>query len=179
MDIRVITEDEFLKTLENENIHIDELSSMLVNKLREAEKKVATAESCTGGLISKRITDVSGASAVFDCGVCSYANAIKEKVLGVKRESLKLWGAVSPQVALEMAQGVRALSSADIGISTTGIAGPGGGTEEKPVGLIYIGIAKEGSSTVIKADFTAKKGSRDNKRHLATALALYCGFLVI
>ena len=138
--------------------------------------KIATAESCTGGLISKLLTDESGVSAVFDCGVCSYANAIKEKILGVDSETLRTKGAVSPEVAAQMAQGVRRLADADVGLSTTGIAGPTGGTDTKPVGTVFIGISTSDNTRVIKADFSANFNNRDKNRQLAACLALYCGF---
>lgn len=116
------------------------IQEQLVNALQEKELVLATAESCTGGLVSKKITEVAGCSAVFTCGVCSYANEIKEHVLGVKHSTLQQYGAVSEETAREMAAGVRHLSGATIGISTTGIAGPGGGTRQKPVGLVYIAV---------------------------------------
>ena len=113
----------------------------LVNTLKDKKLTIACAESCTGGLVAKTITDVGGCSSVFLGGVVSYANEIKEKVLGVKCETLKKYGAVSEFTAMEMADGVRRLCNSDIGISTTGIAGPGGGTEEKPVGTVYVGFS--------------------------------------
>ncbi len=166
----------FMKELENNNIEMNALPSLLVEVLREKGLKVATAESCTGGLISKMITDVSGASDVFDCGVCSYANEIKEKLLGVSAEDLKLRGAVSEEVAMAMAKGVRKLSGADIGISTTGIAGPTGGTKEKPVGTVWIGISVMGKNYAILANLATKNATRDKIRQSATFLAIYCGF---
>ena len=112
-----------------------------VKLLTEKNLKIASAESCTGGLISEMITDVSGASAVFECGVCSYSNAVKMKLLGVKKETIDKYTEVSVQTAEEMAKGVLELSSADISVSTTGVAGPSGGTDENPVGTVCIGIA--------------------------------------
>ncbi|HLI52251.1 MAG TPA: nicotinamide-nucleotide amidohydrolase family protein, partial [Thermomicrobiaceae bacterium] len=99
---------------------------------------IATAESCTGGLIAHRITTVSGSSAYFVGGVVSYSNALKQKLLGVTEETLRTAGAVSRECALQMAGGVRRLTGATVGISSTGIAGPGGATPTKPVGLVYI-----------------------------------------
>ncbi|MBE6898542.1 MAG: competence/damage-inducible protein A, partial [Ruminococcaceae bacterium] len=121
-------------------IDIGDLQTAAVTRLKEKGLHVATAESCTGGYVSKRITEVDGASSVFDCGVCSYSNDIKEKVLGVSHDTLVAYGAVSEQTAREMAAGVRRLSGAEIGVSTTGIAGPGGGSPEKPVGLVYVAV---------------------------------------
>lgn len=117
------------------------IATRLVELLRQQDRTVATCESCTGGLISKSITDIAGSSAVFGYGVCTYANQAKEKLLGVKHETLERYGAVSEQTAIEMAKGMLALSNADIAVSTTGIAGPDGGTDEKPVGLVYSAIA--------------------------------------
>ena len=117
-----------------------ELSYELVRLLSEKGLTISTAESCTGGLIAKCITDVGGASAVFFGGVVSYDNSVKESVLGVSHETLREHGAVSAQTACQMAQGVCQLMKTDIGISTTGIAGPGGGTPQKPVGTVYIGF---------------------------------------
>lgn len=101
------TADDLEKIFKDENINPDELQNMVVEKLKNNNLKLATAESCTGGLLSGRITAVSGASEVFDCGVCSYANKIKHKVLGVSEETLNTLGAVSPETALQMAEGVK------------------------------------------------------------------------
>ena len=159
---------------------MEDLPQLLVKELSDKNLKIATAESCTGGLISKMITDISGASAVFDCGVCSYANEIKEKVLGVSALDLQTKGAVSDKVAMQMAEGVRKLSGADIGISTTGIAGPTGGTELKPVGTVYIGVSTVSQNYSLLAnlavDVMAKNATRDKIRQYAALLAIYCGF---
>ncbi len=168
--------DGFMKELENNDIEIAELPELLVKELSERKLKIATAESCTGGLISKMITDVSGASAVFDCGVCSYANKIKAKVLSVSEEDLRIKGAVSREVAMQMAKGVRELSGSDIGISTTGIAGPTGGSKEKPVGTVFIGVSTIGKNYGILANLAAKNATRDKIRQSAAFLAIYCGF---
>lgn len=129
-------------------VDVDNLQTAAVELLRTHGLKVSVAESCTGGYLAKRITDIPGSSDVFECGIVSYANGIKAKILGVKEETLAQYGAVSPQTAREMAGGVRALSGADIGVSLTGIAGPGGGSEEKPVGLVYLGISSPWHSEV-------------------------------
>lgn len=121
-------------------VDVDNLQTAAVRLLAEKGLKAAVAESCTGGYLAKRITDVPGSSGVFECGVVTYANRIKAKLLGVREETLDTHGAVSPETAMEMADGVRALSGADIGLSLTGIAGPGG-EERKPVGLVYLGIS--------------------------------------
>ena len=122
---------------------VDSLSAAhsLVKLLALKEKTIATAESCTGGLVSASITEVPGSSEVFGFGVCTYANEAKMHLLGVKQETLEKFGAVSEQTAIEMADGVRKLSGSDIALSLTGIAGPGGGSEEKPVGLVYLGVS--------------------------------------
>ncbi len=119
------------------------IQEVLVLALKRKHLKIATAESLTGGMISKMITEVSGSSAVLECGICSYSNRIKHEILGVSMETLEKYSEYSAQTACEMADGVRKLSRADIGISTTGIAGPGGGSEKKPVGLVYIGISSK------------------------------------
>jgi len=102
---------------------------------------LATAESCTGGSIASGITAISGASSVFDCGIVAYHNRIKQQILGVKAETLETHGAVSEQTVIEMAEGVKKLVGADYAIATSGIAGPGGGTSEKPVGTVWIAIS--------------------------------------
>ncbi len=101
--------------------------------------KIATAESCTGGLVSQLITSVGGASEIFELGLCTYSNRFKHKLLDVPEEELDKYGAVSAQVAISMAKGLKKLSGADITVSVTGIAGPSGGTKEKPVGTVYMG----------------------------------------
>ncbi|MBN1455352.1 MAG: CinA family protein [Methanomicrobia archaeon] len=109
--------------------------------LRCSGRTLATAESCTGGLVGDRITNISGSSEYYKGGVVAYANEVKESVLQVARTILTEKGAVSAECAVAMANGVRTLLDSDIGISTTGIAGPTGGTPEKPVGLVYIALA--------------------------------------
>ncbi len=121
-------------------VDVGDLQTAAVQALREKGLTAATAESCTGGLVGKRITEVPGSSEVYGFGVVTYANEAKMKLLGVKAETLESHGAVSPQTAAEMAAGARALSGADIAVAITGIAGPGGGSTEKPVGLVYIGV---------------------------------------
>lgn len=127
-----------------------ELCTKIVDILKQRGLTLSTAESCTGGLVAKSITDVSGCSSVFYGGVVSYDNSVKQGVLGVKEETLNTYGAVSYETAREMAQGVRRALNTDIGISTTGIAGPGGGTPAKPVGTVYIGIATSDSVQSIR-----------------------------
>lgn len=112
----------------------------VITALLETGKTVSTAESCTGGMVGAAFTAYPGVSAIFSEGVITYANEAKLR-LGVKEETLRNFGAVSHETAREMAEAVRRRAGTDIGISTTGIAGPGGGTEKKPVGLVYVGIA--------------------------------------
>jgi nicotinamide-nucleotide amidase len=140
-------------------------AEQLVSLLREKSMTLAAAESCTGGWFSKRIVDAAGASAVFLGGVVSYTNEIKEKILGVTRETLSAHTAVSAPVAVEMAKGVRERFGADIGISVTGLAGPGGGTMEIPVGRVFIGIATEGKTEVLTLTLS---GAREDVRYAAT-----------
>ncbi|MCR5635636.1 MAG: competence/damage-inducible protein A [Clostridiales bacterium] len=119
-----------------------DMQTALVELLKANNITVSTAESCTGGLISKLITDVSGASTVFECGICSYSNRIKSGVLNVSEDILSEYGAVSHQTAIQMAENVRNIVGSDIALSVTGLAGPQG-DERKPVGLVYIGISSK------------------------------------
>jgi len=134
-------------------IDVSSLEEVVVKGLIEKGLTVATAESCTGGLVGKRLTDISGSSSCYLGGVVSYANEVKMNVLGVSAETLRAHGAVSSETAIEMARGVRKLMGTDIGVSTTGVAGPGGGSPEKPVGTVYIGICADGLEKVIKPEF--------------------------
>ena len=155
-------------------IDIGDLQTAAVTRLKEKGLHVATAESCTGGYVSKRLVDVDGVSEVFDCGVCSYSNDIKEKVLGVSHDTLVAYGAVSEQTAREMAAGVRRLSGAEIGVSTTGIAGPGGGSPEKPVGLVYVAVDSDKYSEVLKLNIPSRSDdAREYIRYIASSNALH------
>ncbi len=176
-DILTITEESLLKELEESNIDLNSINELVVKALAENNMKIATAESCTGGLISKKITEVSGSSAVFDCGVCSYSNEIKNKVLGVDKAVLDTLGAVSAETAKQMAKGVRLLSNSDIAVSTTGIAGPTGATPQKPVGLVYIGLSTAQGDIAVKALLAENKtNTRERVRELAAATALYLAY---
>ena len=148
------------------NISVEEEISLL---LRDTGLTLATAESATGGLIAGLITNVSGSSRYYKGSVVSYASEIKEKVLGVKIDSLRQYGAVSRQVAAEMAQGVRQLMHTDIGIADTGIAGPTGGTLQKPVGLFYIALAS-GDDVIVEEHIF--RGNRIVVRQEAAQAAL-------
>ena len=137
------------------------LVEALVKKLIDKKLTISTAESCTGGLIASEITSVAGSSEIFGSGYVTYANSAKMKMLGVKDKTLADFGAVSQQTAKEMAEGARAASGADIAVSVTGIAGPGGGSAEKPVGLVYTALADDDGTIVKKLNLD---GSRDKVR---------------
>ena len=146
-----------------------QLEDSVVRILKARNKTVTTAESCTGGLLSGRIINVAGASEVFNEGYITYANESKEKLLGVKHETLVQYGAVSEQTAAEMALGAAKAAGADAALSITGIAGPDGGTAEKPVGLVYIGCVVDGNVKTRKFVFT---GNREKNRENAVVCAL-------
>lgn len=154
----------------------DEILDKISIILKEKHLKIATAESCTGGLISHTLTNISGSSEYFDRGIVSYSNNAKTELLGVSENILEKYGAVSEQVAKAMAEGVRKRSNVDIGIATTGIAGPTGGTKEKPVGLVYISISSTNNTIVKKFKFA---GSRlENKESTCNAaLNLFLDFI--
>lgn len=128
----------------------DTLEKSIVDLLREKHLTLAVAESCTGGNLAGRLTDVPGASEVFLAGYVTYANEAKERTLGVPSELLAVHGAVSEPVAAAMAEGARRESGSTFALSTTGIAGPGGGTENKPVGTVFIGLAADGRPTTVR-----------------------------
>lgn len=142
----------------------------IIDSLTKKGLSVATAESCTGGLIASSIVDVPGASDCFNEGYVTYSNEAKMKNLGVRDETLMAYGAVSEQTAKEMALGVRKRAKADFGISSTGIAGPGGGSPKKPVGLVYIACAYGDNSCTVKE--LHLKGDRSQVRAQAAKEAL-------
>ncbi len=146
------------------------LAEKLYRLLKEKSLTVSTAESCTGGLIGAALTSVPGMSECYGYGVVTYANSAKEELLKVKEATLAKCGAVSPDTAKQMAEGVMALSGSDIAVSVTGIAGPTGATLDKPVGLVYIGLAVSGKETqVFKNIFS---GDRDTVRKSTVLKAL-------
>ena len=147
------------------------LEESVVELLAQKKMTVTTAESCTGGLIAGTLVNVAGASDVLNEGYVTYSNDAKERLVGVKHETLEEYGAVSEQTAREMAEGAPKPAAADAALGATGIAGPGGGTEEKPVGLVYIGCYVNGETTVKECRF---EGSRmENRLHtVETALQL-------
>ncbi|HIJ74907.1 MAG TPA: CinA family protein [Candidatus Hydrogenedentes bacterium] len=143
------------------------LEHIIGERLEARKLTLAVAESCSGGLIAHRITNVPGASAYFLGGVVAYANDAKTRVLGVPAEHIAAHGAVSEHVAKQMAEGVRRLFTAHIGLGVTGIAGPGGGTAGKPVGLVYVACAKANQTWAIRNEFS---GTREEvKRQTAEA----------
>ena len=164
-------EDRIIRTMGRHVIGFDQdtLPEVVGKLLREAGLQVAFAESCTGGLAAKLITDLPGSSEFFWGGVVSYANEAKMKLLGVSESTLSRHGAVSPETAQEMARGIRERAGVDIGISITGIAGPGGGSSEKPVGLVYMGLADNREVKVKEQRFI---GSREAVRILTAKSAL-------
>ena len=144
------------------------LEGAVARLLQKKGATLALAESCTGGLLAKRLTDMPGSSAYFKEGLITYSNEAKERLLGVPHDLLLEHGAVSDPVARAMAEGARKSSGADYGLSVTGVAGPGGGTEEKPVGLVFVGISGANGTSAEKLDFTAWARSRDAIRERST-----------
>lgn len=147
----------------------DELPAIVVARLAARGEKVALAESCTGGLLAALLTDVPGASAVLDLGVVAYANAMKERVLGVPAEALAAHGAVSEPVARALAEGARRAANATYGIGITGIAGPSGGTPEKPVGTVHLALSSSHGTEAVVRQY---RGDRERIRRQAAFEAL-------
>lgn len=145
------------------------LEEKVVKELQNRGYTITTAESCTGGLLAGRILNVSGASEVYNEGHITYSNEAKERLLGVSHDTLERYGAVSRQTAGEMAKGAALAANAQVGLSTTGIAGPSGGTPEKPVGLVYVGCCLNGVVTVEECRF---HGNREENRNAAVEAAL-------
>ena len=152
---------------------IEKLASAVVNELAAGGKAVATAESCSGGWIAKAITDIPGSSAAFGYGIVSYANGAKESILGVKNQTLVEHGSVSEPVVREMAEGALHLSGADIAVAVSGVAGPDGGTPEKPVGTVWFAWAVRAAGKE-RIDTNCKHfdGDRELIRELTVAHAL-------
>ena len=145
------------------------LEKLIGDLLRKGGWTLSIAESCTGGLICDRITDVSGSSDYFDGGMITYSNESKAKHLGIPLDDIKKYGAASPQVAKKMAQGVRKAFGTNFGLSTTGVAGPTGGTKRAPIGRVFIGLASGRRTWVWKLDL---KGNRREIKKKATEKAL-------
>ncbi len=161
-----------LKEILGSSIYAEEektLQEVTGELLLAAGKTVSTAESCTGGLVASLLTSVPGASGYYLGSVVSYANSVKENVLGVPAKVIDTYGAVSPQCAAAMAEGVRRLTGSDYSVATTGIAGPGGGSEEKPVGLVWVGISSDKGTRTVKFSFRNDR-LRNIERFAASAL---------
>ncbi len=143
----------------------------LLSELKDCGLTFATAESCTGGLIGETITALSGSSEIYEGGIISYSNSVKMRVLSVSEETLSAEGAVSEETAGEMAKGARSITGADIAVSVTGIAGPTGGTAEKPVGTVCFGISTKNDTKTYRKQFGEEK-TRDEIRLMAADFAL-------
>ena len=144
----------------------------LVNKLIKKKLKISFAESCTGGLLSSSITSISGSSKIFNLGLVTYSNQAKIKFLKVNKNIIKKYGAVSHECCLAMVNNLSKISKANINVSITGIAGPRGGTKQKPVGLVYIGIKNGVKTQIYKCLFKSKKRSSIQKATVKKALNL-------
>ena len=152
---------------------IRELAQALVAELTAASKAVATAESCSGGWVAKAITDIPGSSLVFHYGIVSYSNGAKESLLGVNIDTLEQHGAVSAAVVAEMAEGALHLSGADVAVAVSGVAGPDGGSKDKPVGMVWFAWAvRDGSKEKLTASCMNFEGDRELVRELAVVHAL-------
>lgn len=150
-----------------------ELEESLVKLLSERNMTITTAESCTGGLIAGTLVNVAGASDVLNEGYVTYSNEAKQRLVGVSAETLEQFGAVSEPTAGEMAQGAARAANANVAVSATGIAGPGGGSEEKPVGLVYIGCFVDGETRVKECRFSGtRRENREQTVKEALKLAL-------
>lgn len=152
------------------------IEKFLGDLLRKRGLTLVVAESCTGGLVGHRITQAPGSSDYFLGGIIAYSNPVKNRLLGVKQKTLRIHGAVSRETAVEMAGGARRELKADIGLSATGIAGPGGGTKLKPVGLVYVGLADSKTVVARRYEFT---GTRNQIKTQAAdaALTMLCNYL--
>lgn len=150
-----------------------EILKKIFTILKRKKLTVATAESCTGGLISHTLTNISGSSENFDRGVVAYSNQSKMELLDVPKDNLIKYGAVSIEVAKSMAEGIKKKSNVDIGISTTGIAGPTGGSKDKPIGLVFIAISNDKSTIVKKYNFSGSRSEiKTNTCHASLEILL-------
>tara|TARA_B100001778_G_scaffold273881_1_gene236381 strand:- start:254 stop:727 length:474 start_codon:yes stop_codon:yes gene_type:complete len=152
------------------------LSQKVVNLLRKKNLKISFAESCTGGLLSSSITSISGSSKVFTIGLITYSNQAKINILKVPKKIIKNYGAVSYETCLYMVKNLYKISKTDVSVSITGIAGPKGGTKEKPIGLVYIGIKKGTKILVSKNHFNSNKRNLIQKASVNKALNLVLSF---
>ena len=157
----------------NKDESIFTLAEALVSELIAAGKSVSTAESCSGGWIAKSLTDIAGSSQCFGYGIVSYSNGAKESMLGVDAATLQEHGAVSEAVVTEMASGALNLSGADFAVAVSGVAGPDGGTDAKPVGTVWFGWAvRNRDNEALQAQIYALKGDREEIRSQTVILAL-------
>lgn len=147
------------------------LAQALGQRLRDARARLVTAESCTGGWIAKAVTDVAGSSDWFDCGMAAYSYEAKQALLGVRPQTLETHGAVSRETVIEMVSGALVNSGASVAVAVTGIAGPGGGSEDKPVGTVWIGWKRRGGYA--SAELFQFDGDRDAVRRQTVAAALH------
>lgn len=148
---------------------MERLEEIVGRGLLQKGWSIACAESCTGGLLTSRLTDVAGSSAYVKGSVVAYSNEIKARLLGVSEETLRVYGAVSEQTAAEMSEGIRKTIGVDVGVGITGIAGPGGGTAEKPVGLVYISVSGKDGTVVQEHHF---RGTRSEIKQQSAEHAL-------
>ena len=186
VEISLMIQDKNLKNIDQKQKNLDKiiknrlknliygendqtLEEMVGHQLKKKRQTLSVAESCTGGLISHRITNIPGSSTYFNSSTITYSNASKIKLLGVSPQLIKKYGAVSPRVAMAMAQGVRKTGQSDIGIAVTGIAGPGGGSTRKPVGLVYLGLSDQKGVFWEEARYF---GDREAFKWLASSKAL-------
>ena len=148
---------------------LDTLAETVARKLLDQGLTLSSAEACTGGLFAARMTELAGSSRFFDRSLVTYSNQAKVDHLGVNPETLEKYGAVSPETAREMAEGLAKVSGSDVCISVTGIAGPGGGTEEKPVGTVYIAVVYQGQTHVVQPP-TVNVDRSYNRNHSVLAM---------
>ncbi len=149
---------------------LDRLAETVLRRCRAKKWTLATAESCTGGLVAAALTDIAGASDVVERGFVTYSNRAKSELLGVPAELIARHGAVSAETAAAMAEGALAKAPVDLAVAVTGIAGPNGGSPDKPVGLVYFGVARRGGKSITERQIF--KGDRAGIRHAATLRAL-------
>ncbi len=168
-----ITCEEVVQIYQENQYALDKITENVVKLLDRRAEKISTAESCTGGLLSELITNVPGASAVFEMGVCTYSDRVKTKLLNVPESVLLEYNAVSQQTAEAMVKGLRKLSGAELCISITGIAGPSGGTKDQPVGTVYAGVLYK--DTICVVNLKLYKVCRQDRHEIRRAAAV-CAF---
>tara|TARA_B100000959_G_C14644485_1_gene485677 strand:+ start:114 stop:587 length:474 start_codon:yes stop_codon:yes gene_type:complete len=155
---------------------LKKLSQKIVNLLKKKRLKISFAESCTGGLLSSSITSINGSSKVFTLGLVTYSNQAKINILGISKNTIMKHGAVSYETCLSMVKKLNKISKTNISVSITGVAGPKGGTQQKPVGLVYIGIKKSNKTLIKKYLFKNKKRNLIQKSTVIKALNLILSF---